>query len=451
MKKASIITVLAVWTGVLAHGQDRRVSIEHEFGVKDAIVKYDTKAEMMADITKACGEYNSYPFGEERMTPAPKGYKPFYISHIGRHGARYAISDDIYEKVHKFLSAAHEEGKLNEKGEDLWKRYEKLYPDAAHRGGDLTKKGQEQLHGIAAVMYRNFPEVFRGKTHAEVLSTPIPRVMLSMVAFMDELKTLDKDFSFNVDAGRAFYPILEPNKSISPVKVKVPLSDAAVKSAAAFMEKRIDAKGFCSRYFNDIDFVESRYGAWAFESDMRNVVTAMQGLDDADMHLFDGIFTDEELFNIWEVRNYNGYIYMGRTPMTDDMNSNNNSNILKSMILQADNDIRSGKVQLSLRFSHDTAILPMISFMKLDNFGAVVNDPEDVKDFWRSDFLTMASNLQLIFYRSRKSPEILVKVLYNGHEASLPIPEVQPSFYSWSAFRTHYLTQIESSLPEALK
>lgn len=428
-----------------------REAIEREFGVKDAMVKYDTRAEMMADISKTGGEYCDYPFDNPKMTPAPAGYKPFYISHIGRHGARYAISDDIYEKIHKVLTEAHETGKLNAAGEDLRDRFERLYPIAAHRGGDLTKKGQAQLHEIAAVMYRNFPEVFKGKTHAEVLSTPIPRVMLSMVAFLDELKDRDKDFSFEVDASRAFYPIMEPNKTISPIKVKVPLSPESVESAKEFEKGKIDAKGFCSRYFNDLEYLESAYGLWKFESDLRNVVCAMTGLDDVDKNLFAGIFTDEELFNIWDVRNYNGYIYMGRTPLSDDMNSNNNSNILKYMILQADKDIASGKVQLSLRFSHDTAILPMISFMKLDNFGAVVNDPEEVKNYWRSDLLTMASNVQLIFFRSKKNPEILVKVLYNGHEASLPLPEVKKSFYAWSAFRAHYLTRIEKSLPEALK
>ncbi len=93
---------------------------------------------------------------------------------------------------------------------------------------------------------------------------------------------------------------------------------------------------------------------------------------------------------------------------------------------------------MSLRFSHDIAILPLLSYMKLDNFGAVLTDPSDVKNWWRSDLIPMASNLQLIFYRSKRAPEILVKVLYNGHEASLPIPQVAPSFYSWTAFKEYY-------------
>ena len=32
----------------------------------------------------------------------------------------------------------------------------------------------------------------------------------------------------------------------------------------------------------------------------------------------------------------------------------------------------------------------------------------------------------------------LVKVLYNGHEAMLPLPEAAPSFYPWSAFKDFY-------------
>ncbi len=62
------------------------------------------------------------------MTPAPKGYKPVYISHIGRHGARYAISDPIYENLRKVFTDAHSAGKLTEAGEKLMDRYEAFYP-----------------------------------------------------------------------------------------------------------------------------------------------------------------------------------------------------------------------------------------------------------------------------------------------------------------------------------
>ena len=177
---------------------------------------------------------------------------------------------------------------------------------------------------------------------------------------------------------------------------------------------------------------------WQFESNLRTVVVGMQCLDGERADTFSDIFTFDELFGIWEVRNYNGYLYMGRSPLTDNFGCTKNAAILENMIKEADGDLASGEVQLRLRFSHDTALLPLVSYMRLDNFGVVVDDPKEVKNYWRSDKVPMAANLQLIFYRSKRNPEVLVKVLYNGHEASLPIPQVAPSFYSWTAFKEYY-------------
>ena len=42
------------------------------------------------DPNFAAGDYSIYPESDlPQLTPAPKGYTPFYISHYGRHGSRY--------------------------------------------------------------------------------------------------------------------------------------------------------------------------------------------------------------------------------------------------------------------------------------------------------------------------------------------------------------------------
>ena len=38
---------------------------------------------------RAANNMHSYEFCEIHDTPAPKGFKPFYITHYGRHGSRY--------------------------------------------------------------------------------------------------------------------------------------------------------------------------------------------------------------------------------------------------------------------------------------------------------------------------------------------------------------------------
>ena len=47
----------------------------------------------------------------------------------------------------------------------------------------------------------------------------------------------------------------------------------------------------------------------------------------------------------------------------------------------------------------------------------------------------MAANVQFVLYRSKKSPEILFKVLRNGIEATLPqLTPVSGPYYRWDDF-----------------
>ena len=50
--------------------------------------------EITANPEKAGGVYLAYPTEFAPQSKAPKGYKPFYISHYGRHGSRYLISNE---------------------------------------------------------------------------------------------------------------------------------------------------------------------------------------------------------------------------------------------------------------------------------------------------------------------------------------------------------------------
>ena len=79
------------------------------------------------------------PTGPVALTKAPKGYKPFYISHYGRHGARYAWQSDLYDKINSVLSEADDEGNLTELGKDYKRRFDSLYPEVRHRVGDLSR------------------------------------------------------------------------------------------------------------------------------------------------------------------------------------------------------------------------------------------------------------------------------------------------------------------------
>ena len=69
-----------------------------------------------ANPDRAAGVLHVYETFDTFDTPAPRGYKPFYISHYGRHGSRYHLRTSAFEKPLAVLEAAREEGILSDEG-----------------------------------------------------------------------------------------------------------------------------------------------------------------------------------------------------------------------------------------------------------------------------------------------------------------------------------------------
>ena len=97
-----------------------------------------------------------------------------------------------------------------------------------------------------------------------------------------------------------------------------------------------------------------------------------------------------------------------------------------------------------LRFGHDTCLGPLTILMGINGADKDPLDPYEVKNCYQSWETCKASNSQLIFYRSKKSSDILVKCMLNGAEASLPVPTTQYPYYKWSDFKQYYTNRCNS-------
>ena len=149
---------------------------------------------------KSGGVYYAYPVPTQRLTPAPKGYKPFYISHYGRHGSRYLLSDNDYKRALDALRTANDNGALTEKGRDVLSKMEIIWQEAQYHGDQLAPLGRRQHRGIAERMYRNYPEVFKQKDRKiTARSTTSMRVTISMIAFVERLHELNAKLNIDWD------------------------------------------------------------------------------------------------------------------------------------------------------------------------------------------------------------------------------------------------------------
>ena len=387
---------------------------------------YNAKEEIMADIEKAGGVHYMYPSDQPAITPAPKGYKPFYISHLGRHGARFALGDSVYGDLLEIWQEGHEKGWLTEEGEAIYKAYSSFYPEVRHREGNLTRKGQQQHRFIAEQMYRNYPDVFKGHTRASAVSTNFHRVIASMYSFLSELDSLDKDFVFEADYGYPYQAYLLPQADSHSSE----LPRAVQKKLKRFREDRLDLDGMLSRWFTMPDSLVA--DPYRFCYNMHTLVSTLDNLDFSVPEILHNIFSDQERYRLWEVYNYGGYLRFGMSPEVKNIHPEAMKPLCRDFVEKAESDWRDG-IALRLRFAHDYSLLPLLSLLDVNGMGVKMSDPYELENYWRTYDIPMACNLQLVFFRSKRSPEILVQVLLNGREATLPIKMAAPgSFYRWS-------------------
>ena len=150
------------------------------------------------------------------------------------------------------------------------------------------------------------------------------------------------------------------------------------------------------------------------------------------------IVTDEDLVEEWEGDNLGSYSWVFG-PQYEMIP------ILEDIIRKADAVIEGRSDHISdLRFGHDTCIGPLTVLMGINGADLDPEDPYEVKNCYQNWQTCKASNIQLVFYRSKKHPDdILVKCLLNGSEASLPVPTTTYPYYKWSDFRQFYTARCD--------
>lgn len=403
-------------------------------------------AKIYVDSIQAASLYQAYPvpeYGIPKLSETPRGYVPFHMEHYGRHGSRWRIDPKDYKDALNLMQKAHKAGKLTPRGEQLYKEIKKLTADSEGRLGELTPVGHRQHRGIANRMAKNFPEIFNDSTLLDAKSTEVIRCILSMANEVAELQRLYPDMPVKMDASQTTQSILNYN-SKDPIVYK--LTDAAKPVAKAYRESLPKPKEFFGKVFNDRKYVKEVIGETRIFNLIFNIAMNMQSHDG--YNFFYDIFTPEELNNEWMARNAEWYIRMGNTPLTKHRNPFNQRVLLRNMIESADTAMLSPKVSANLRFGHDTMLTPLTVLMELDNFGYSTTDLSTLAEHWRDFEITpMAANIQMVFYRpaDRKDytlDDILVKVLLNEKETTLPVTPVAGKYYKWKDLRQYYLDKI---------
>lgn len=386
--------------------------------------------------------YTAYIPTTKELTPSPKGYEPFYLSHYGRHGSRYLIGYDRYKKPLEILQKAHDAGALTPRGEQLLEQFKVINADVDGRQEELTQLGGEQHRDIAKRMYKHFPDIFAGRARVDAKSSVVIRCILSMDNELRTLTGINPYLDISADASHHdMYYISYWDKKLG--ELKKPKGSVADKALQAYSDSLFKPTRVMNEIFSSESFwkdnVSDPYKLVA--NDIWDVAQNLQGTElRKKMNLMD-LFNEEETYNLWQTNNAYWYITYGPSPLNGGTQIYAQRNLIKNIIQEADSCLALKTLNdgnpwhgCTLRFGHDTVVLPTVCFMNLNGYGAQYADLNDlVKNHWYNyRIFMMASNIQLVFYHNKKGGDILVKALLNEEEATMPdLKPVTGPYYKW--------------------
>jgi len=360
-------------------------------------------------------------------TPAPKGYKPFYISHYGRHGARYLTSDSYYTRTLDCLGSAAAVDSLTPLGKEVYSRLSAFYENhCSDRIGALTSYGWKQQAAIADHLYDSFPSVFR--KHPDVLasSTDVQRCIMSMQSFCVELQKRDSKLNIYAQCLPGDLKFLNPPYAKEKPDYKQ-LPAPWQCDRYDYMRSIFDTQPVLDRLFKKGFKVRKPekfvYSLYNFMAGMRchEVGTGVQTLS---------IFTPDELKQLYKVMcvQFFGHIYPNQAGFIYT---------LEDIVDKAGEDMARDLPPVRLRFGHETVVISLMMLVGADSFSVVPDGPDEVYKTFRFWRVPMGAALFFVFYRN-KSDEVIFKLMLNGDELSLPLTPVEGPYYRWDDFLSYF-------------
>ena len=404
----------------------------------------NARENLKRDLFKAGSNYYAYPQPSTFLTPAPKGKKPFYVSTYARHGSRYLIKQKEYDIPYLWLRKASEQGKLSELGQKVYEQVSALHDEARNRYGELTPLGAAQHRQIAQRMYDNFPEAFAGAAIVDAKSTVVIRCIISMENALVQLAKNNPRLVINADASEADMWYMNFQDT---VLFKKRLSKETVDTYNAFCDKHAVHQQVMARLFNDSVYYRDSVDAYELNRMLFKLASSVQGTEQRHhFSLFD-IYTHDELYNCWLMYNSYWYLCYGNSPFNGGTQPYIQRNLLRQIIKDADLAVATPRNGATLRFGHETIVLPLTCLLGLNGFDRQFFDLEelDVNGWLNFDVFPMAANIQFVFYRKNpKDKDVLLKILLNENEAYLPIPTDCAPYYHWNDFREFYLKKLDA-------
>lgn len=380
------------------------------------------------------------------IAKAPKGYEPFYISHYGRHGSRYEAEAEHVSEFVEMFRTADKLGILTEKGKEVLSLAEWNAKAQEDMTGQLTPLGWEQHKAIARRMYERFKPVFQRGAIIDSRASIYPRCILSMAGFNESLKECQPMLETRLATGDRHQNVVRPIRSHTTdyTHRERKIVDHAWRTVLNKWAASMNFDNSLHRMFTDVEKLCSvlnmeKHDIAVF---IYKRMAFVQNLGKSDRTLIDSIFSAAERHNVYLYENYRWYCLYTCSTLPDSGRYFAPMHYLVDDIVNYADLAIQGKNNASanLRFGHDYYLLGLLAVLNCNEIRTDhdISSVERLGETWKSyRCISMASNIQFVFYRSKKSSDILVRLLENENDITLPIPSVEGPFYKWESVRKY--------------
>ena len=318
---------------------------------------------LQEDRTRAGNNLNSYEFFPIKDTKAPAGYKPFYVSHYGRHGSRSDWGGNAFLGVIAVMEQGQAKGILTPDGEMLLEGARKVLAGWDGMDGRLSQRGVREHAAIAKRLYNRYPQVFKGQKDVRAFASTVQRCIISMNSFTNSLIRQNPKLEIRLDTGEKFMEYLDNEKGWQQKTGK-----AMRKSFEYMRDIPDDSLGVLSKVFTDpVAAREIVKSARHFTDDVFNTARVAEDFDiEEDIY---SVLPFDAVYRRWAQNNM--FLYLGhcnsvdsgaeRVPMAESL--------VADIVTKADEAIAGGKYCADLRFGHDYPLMALVSYLGIEGVG----------------------------------------------------------------------------------
>lgn len=356
------------------------------------------------------GSMMPFDFSACTQTPyLPDSLRPVYAAYVARHGARYLSGPSKMKPVMKELIKGRNSGTLSATGEAFLTLMEKVEEANTDNWGDLSPIGISEERRLGRRIFETLPQLAQPGSPIHAVSSHIPRVVMTMYQFSNQIIRLNDDVTVLTDEGTQFSPLVccfiadkeyaEYRKNGDWKPVYDDFVDRNVPVGPA--ERLFTVTGLSDRKLRELtlDMYEVLKGNRA--AGLPAPTTQWMSVS--------------EYHACWRASNLQHYLRNSITPLSD-IAGKATSPLLRQIIADIDRGVAAETASpvMNAYFGHAETLLPLLSLIRVPACNDLRLDYDRLDDCWKIQELTPLGANLLILLAEGPSGEKYAMIQLNG-------------------------------------